>query len=150
MTTELNEGLRTLRRRLLGLHKVLLHALPPEQPPLWPREELQFACYDPGGFYAPHEDASPSASSSPSSRGVERVLTAIYYPNEGGESEWEGKGGTLRLWPREGDYRAETIAPIGDRLVLFISNRTHEVTPVVDAGGGTRRCAFTQWFSAVV
>ena len=151
MSSELVEGLHALRDLFHDLHKTLLHALPPDMPPLWPQEELQFACYGAGGHYSPHEDAGATASGGGR---FERVVTAIYYPNDGDEDEWHNRGGLLRLWPRPGDYRAEVVAPVGDRLVLFWSDRTHEVTALALGAsgrqrGGTERCAFTQWFSAL-
>ena len=89
---------------------------------------------------------------SPPRRGsVARVFTAIYYPNVGWEDDTAG--GELRIWP-EGSYEAIEIPPKGDRLVVFIANMSHEVLPVKAASGSgsvaQRRCAFTQWFSAVV
>ena len=77
-----------------------------------------------------------------------RVYTAIYYAPDP-QAPWadvDASGGALRLWPA-GSYEAAELAPLADRLVVFDSTLTHEVVPVrLD---GARRCAFTQWFSAV-
>ena len=58
----------------------------------------------------------------------------------------EASGGALRIWPH-GSYEAVELAPIADRLVVFDARWTHEVMPV--KAHGARRCAFTQWFSAL-
>ena len=114
-------------------------------------EDLQFACYHPGGYYRRHSDAQNASR---------RVLTAIYYPN----GAWRpSDGGRLRLYlPRraraaagvgvkareeeeeedneEGRGEVEGAAPphvdvdpIADRLVVFDSRLEHEVLPVAAA-----------------
>ena len=63
-------------------------------------EDLQFACYHPGGYYRRHSDAQNASR---------RVLTAIYYPN----GAWRpSDGGRLRLYlPR----RARAAAGVGGK-----------------------------------
>ena len=112
-------------------------------------EDLQFACYLPGGFYKAHSDAQEIQS--------RRVLTAIYYLNR----DWRAAdGGRLRLHDRLG--QTIDIDPVADRVVLFDSRLEHEVLPVnrhsatqANRRGGKAkpkgresppRCAVTQWF----
>ena len=107
-------------------------------------EDLQFACYVPGGFYKQHSDAQDAKS--------RRVLTAIYYMN----SRWRtSDGGWLRVRDRTGAL--VDIEPLADRVVLFDSRLEHEVLPVTPAAAPTKkkkkkaheaplRCAVTQWF----
>ena len=79
--------------------------------------------------------------------GVVRAFTAIYYLGDGPwTADGDVGGGALRLWPA-GSYEAVELAPVGDRLVVFDSTLSHEVRP---NEADERRCAFTQWFSAVV
>lgn len=172
LSAELLRAMGHLRGLLATeLHAVLLEARDPTKPPLWPREELQYACYDEGAFYAPHVDeeegssagrgyssssdgsGASSASTAVATAGrssdgaVRRLYTAIYYPNAG-EEAWGsgGMGGALRLWP-EGSYASVEVQPVGDRLVVFSSALGHEVLPVKSQSAA--RCAFTMWFSAV-
>lgn len=57
LSSPLRNGLDSLRGLLLGsVHPALLRVRPRRAPPLWPREELQLACYGEGSFYLPHED----------------------------------------------------------------------------------------------
>ena len=112
-------------------------------------EDLQFACYLPGGFYKAHSDAQEVQS--------RRLLTAIYYLNR----DWRAAdGGRLRLHDRLGE--TIDIDPVADRVVLFDSRLEHEVLPVnrlsatqANRRGGKAkpkgrepppRCAVTQWF----
>lgn len=101
LSTELDSAILQLRGLLsTELHAVLLEAIEPSHPPLWPREELQFACYDMGASYTPHVDEEAKAGSPAAS--VARAFTAIYYPNDASEDVWgsdAGSGGALRLWP---------------------------------------------------
>ena len=100
-------------------------------------EDLQLACYTPGGFYRRHADAEHA---------WRRTLTAIYYVNR----DWsESHGGQLRLHLRSG--RQRDVAPVADRLVLFLSSLPHEVLAVAETTAGAKepppRCAVTQWFN---
>lgn len=144
LSARLLEGIRALKATFIdALHPALLQLLPADRPPVFPREELQFACYEGGGFYKPHQDAEvrPTAINAQ----VGRVYTAIYYPNR---AVWGADdGGELRIWP-EGAYEAVEVEPIGDRLVIFDSSLVHEVLPL-SPSAPEPRCAFTQWFSAV-
>ena len=100
LSTELDSAIQQLRGLLATeLYAVLLEAIDPSHPPLWPREELQFACYDKNAFYGPHVDEEAKGAPAAS---VARAFTAIYYPNEASEDVWgsdAGNGGALRLWP---------------------------------------------------
>ena len=80
---------------------------------------LMCACYPGGGArYVKHRDALPYKAG--------RKLTVIYYLN----AHWQpGHGGELRIWPSdepETEHPA-VIAPLADRLVVFISSLEHEV-----------------------
>lgn len=92
------------------------------------RYELQVACYDPGGGYAPHVDAFRGRST--------RRLTAIWYANPG----WApADGGALRAWEPDGPVE---ILPVLDRAVVFLSTAVrHEVLPAA-----RRRRALTAWY----
>ncbi len=92
------------------------------------RYELQVACYEPGGGYAPHVDAFHGRST--------RRLTAIWYGNPNWNLE---DGGALRAWEPGGVVE---IAPILDRAVVFLSQAVrHEVLPAI-----RRRRALTAWY----
>lgn len=70
-----------------------------------------------GARYVKHRDALPYKAG--------RKLTLIYYLNENWRPE---HGGELRLWPLpEGEAPPLTLAPVRDRLVVFISSLEHEV-----------------------
>lgn len=94
------------------------------------RFDTQIAMYPgDGAQYDRHRDAFHGQSS--------RVLTAIYYPNVG----WEpAHGGQLRVFfANDG---TEEIDPVGDRLVVFLSEiLDHQVLPVFSA-----RAALTAWY----
>ncbi len=92
------------------------------------RMELQLARYAGGGArYRRHRDAFPG-------RGSRRV-TAIYYANPAWRPE---DGGALRLHLEDGPV---DVAPILDRLVVFLSERLeHEVRPTF-----APRLAVTAW-----
>ncbi len=105
------------------------------------RMEVQAARYPAGAAgYRRHRDAFAAASGARPNRRV----TAIYYANPG----WcPGDGGMLRLHPDPGpDPEADTepvdVAPILDRLLVFLSERVeHEVLPT-----RVPRRAITAWF----
>ncbi len=93
------------------------------------RFDTQIALYPgDGAQYDRHRDAFHGQSS--------RVLTAIYYPNV----DWEpAHGGQLRVFFND---LVEEIDPIGDRLVVFLSEvLDHQVLPVFSA-----RAALTAWY----
>jgi Flp pilus assembly protein TadD len=146
LSAGLLDGIKALRGMLYEqLHPLLLHARSSDAPPLWPQEQMQFACYAPGAFYTAHEDVHPGqrAGESASESGVERIFTAIYYTAPGARVA----GGALRLWPA-GSYQSIELHPVGDRLIVFASSLTHEVMPVTleaslegaqqDQGGSTQ------------
>jgi SM-20-related protein len=98
------------------------------------RFDVQLARYPGGGaHYARHRDAFPGQSN--------RRLTAIWYAN----ADWRPEhGGVLRLFPEEASTGAamEDVAPVLDRLVVFLSERLeHEVLPA-----HAPRLALTAWF----
>ena len=113
-------------------------------------EDLQFACYRPGGYYRRHSDAQNASR---------RVLTAIYYLNEG----WEpADGGMLRLYAPSSGVESLDIEPLADRLVVFDSRIEHEVMTLSQETATAKRkskkkakhaaaklpaprCAATQW-----
>jgi SM-20-related protein len=94
--------------------------------------EVQLALYPGAGErYAPHRDAFAGQG--------RRRATAIYYLNP----HWQPEdGGELQLAPSPGEPTPPPIAPLLDRLVLFLAERVeHEVR-------ATRapRWAATAWF----
>jgi hypothetical protein len=166
LSEPLRDGLSALRTLLLRhVHRTLLPLRHPTLPPLWPREEVQYACYGVGASYAPHADedgggdaththaceaadAAQECAAEQVLGAVGRVYSAVYYANDPAVP-WHdaaASGGGLRIWP-SGSYTAVQIAPVGDRLVVFDSRLVHEVLPVRHEHG--RRCAFTMWYSAV-
>ena len=83
--------------------------------------DVQLACYPVGARYARHRDTF--AGHSGDSRGSPRRATATYYLNHG----WSpGDGGELRVHAPGG---ACDLAPLLDRLVLFLAGVEHEVLP---------------------
>lgn len=106
--------------------------------------------------YVKHRDALPYRAG--------RKLTAILYLNEGWQRE---HGGELRLWPAVEDNQPPAppliVAPLADRLVIFISSLEHEVLPswahrsvfregpggwcgwVGEGGGGTGGWEDSEW-----
>lgn len=94
--------------------------------------EGHFAVYPPGAFYRKHLDQF---------RGIgERTVTTVLYLNEGWDEE---DGGQLRLYvdPQD-ETRFVDVAPIGGRLVTFLSARfLHEVLPA-----RRERLSITGWF----
>lgn len=98
------------------------------------RFDVQLARYaGEGARYTRHRDAF----SGPGQAGPNRRLTAIWYAN----AEWhEAHGGLLRLYP-EGMEPVD-VAPVLDRLVVFLSDRLeHEVLPAY-----APRVALTAWY----
>lgn len=91
--------------------------------------ESHFALYAPGAAYQQHRDRFRDDDL--------RTVSAVIYLNP----DWlEGQGGALRLHP-DGEA-ASDIAPVGSRLVLFLSaDMLHEVLPA------TRdRLSLAGWF----
>jgi Rps23 Pro-64 3,4-dihydroxylase Tpa1-like proline 4-hydroxylase len=92
--------------------------------------QVQLARYPAGASYARHFD-TPAATLGP-----RRRLTCVYYLNQDWHSD---DGGALRLWPSD---TAVDVAPVGDRLVVFFSERlAHEVLP-----SRRPRTALTAWY----
>ncbi|MFM9884833.1 MAG: 2OG-Fe(II) oxygenase [Burkholderiales bacterium] len=95
--------------------------------------ELHLAIYPSGGFYVAHIDRFHDDD--------HRIVSMIVYLND----DWSaGDGGALRIWSGTDPAASQSIdiAPIGGRLVLFMSDATlHAVMP-------TRRdrAALTGWF----
>jgi SM-20-related protein len=91
--------------------------------------ESHFACYTPGATYLKHLDRFQDDDS--------RTVSAVIYLND----NWlPGEGGALRLHPH--GKCTEDIAPVGGRLLLFLSaDMLHEVLPA------TRdRLSLAGWF----
>ena len=89
------------------------------------------AIYPGGGArYVKHRDALPYKAG--------RKLTVIYYLN----GAWQpGHGGELDIWPRDAEHGPpERVAPLADRLVVFVSSLEHEVVPAWQP-----RLALTTW-----
>jgi SM-20-related protein len=81
--------------------------------------ESHYARYAPGAFYDRHLDAFAGAKS--------RVLSTVFYLN----ADWrKEEGGELLLYAADGADVAETVLPLHNRLVIFLSERfPHEVKP---------------------
>ena len=81
--------------------------------------ECHFAHYAPGAFYRRHLDAFRGQTN--------RVLTTVYYLNDGWQKE---DGGELLLYPDAGDEPIERVLPTAGTLVIFLSDSfPHEVLP---------------------
>ena len=95
--------------------------------------ELHYAVYPPGAGYARHVDRPRGDNPT----GDQRRVSLVLYLNE----QWSpADGGHLRVFTDEERYR--DIAPVGGRLVLFLTERReHAVMP-------TRRprLSLTGWF----
>ncbi len=91
--------------------------------------EGHFARYPAGAAYGRHIDRLTGSD-------VRAISTALYL-NE----DWRpDDGGALRIYL--GGGRSEDVAPLGGRLVAFLSDRfEHEVLPAV-----RERLSFTGWF----
>ena len=91
--------------------------------------ESHFALYAPGASYSKHLDRFRDDDL--------RTVSAVIYLNPG----WlPGQGGALRLHPQGAPVR--DIAPMGSRLVLFLSaDMLHEVLPAT-----CERLSLAGWF----
>jgi SM-20-related protein len=91
--------------------------------------ESHFACYAPGALYLPHLDRFRDDDC--------RTVSAVIYLNQ----DWQAAdGGALRLHPQ--GAAARDIAPLGSRLVLFLSaDMLHEVLPAT-----RNRISLAGWF----
>lgn len=96
------------------------------------RFDLQLARFDAkSARYTRHRDAFAGHA------GPNRRLTAIWYANPDWTTE---HGGVLRVYPEGAD--PVDLAPVLDRLVMFLSDRLeHEVLPA-----HAPRVALTAWF----
>lgn len=84
--------------------------------------EAHFARYPAGGFYTRHVDSFRSAEGRP---GNPRRVSTVYYLNSGWQ---DADGGCLRIF--DGDAVVADVAPLADRLVVFLSETVaHEVLP---------------------
>ena len=92
--------------------------------------ESHFAYYPPGAGYKTHYDSFRGQSN--------RILSTVYYLNE----EWQpGDGGELALY-NEQDQLLSTVAPVFNRLVVFLSEEfPHEVLPATK-----ERFSIAGWF----
>jgi SM-20-related protein len=93
--------------------------------------DCHYARYASGAFYRKHVDAFSGNRS--------RVLSTVLYLNE----NWlAADGGELLLYAEEGEIVLESVAPLHNRLVLFLSERfPHEVKPATRA-----RHSIAGWF----
>jgi SM-20-related protein len=91
--------------------------------------ESHFAHFSPGAFYGKHLDRFRDNDT--------RTISVVLYLNP----DWlAGDGGALRLHPV--DKASEDIAPLGSRLVLFLSaDMQHEVMPAY-----RNRLSIAGWF----
>jgi len=81
--------------------------------------EAHFAHYPPGAFYRRHVDSFRGAAN--------RVLSTVTYLNHAWE---DGDGGELMLYAENSDETLARIAPVGGRMVIFLSEELpHEVLP---------------------
>ncbi len=87
--------------------------------------EAHFAHYAPQGFYKRHLDAfKPETNRGKSNR----KLTTVFYLNP----DWHNKGGgeLLIYQDEKSDVPFQTVSPIMNRLVVFLSDQfPHEVMP---------------------
>ena len=92
--------------------------------------ESHFAIYEEGAFYEKHIDAFKG--------GKNRVITTVYYLNDA----WDEKdGGELIMYNEENQY-INTIMPLANTLVIFLSEKfPHEVLPV-----NKPRLSIAGWF----
>jgi SM-20-related protein len=81
--------------------------------------EAHYARYAPGARYQRHRDAFRGERS--------RQLSTVLYLNP----DWPpDQGGELLLYAADGDTELQRIAPMGNRLVIFLSEEfPHEVLP---------------------
>lgn len=93
--------------------------------------ECHYARYVPGAFYRKHLDAFAGNRN--------RVLSTVLYLNE----EWPAAaGGELRIYAAGGESVLETVEPLHNRLIVFLSERfPHEVLPTSHV-----RHSLTGWF----
>ena len=93
--------------------------------------ECHYARYAPGAFYSKHLDAFAGNKN--------RVLSTVLYLN----AAWEaGQGGELQLYSLNGATVLERVAPLHNRLVVFLSERfPHEVLPA-----SRERHSIAGWF----
>lgn len=96
--------------------------------------EAHYACYPAGAFYRTHLDAFKGARS--------RLLSTVYYLNE----NWpDSAGGELKLYAEDGITQIETIQPLFNRLVVFLSEEfPHEVSPATRP-----RYSIAGWFKCL-
>jgi SM-20-related protein len=81
--------------------------------------EAHYACYPAGAFYRQHRDAFKGSRN--------RVLSTVFYLNR----DWpQQAGGQLVLYADDGETSVETVLPLFNRLVIFLSEEyPHEVLP---------------------
>lgn len=92
--------------------------------------ESHFARYAPGAFYRQHRDSFRGARN--------RLVSTVYYLNP----DWQPRqGGELVIYRDDGS-EVETVVPLYNRLVLFLSEEfPHEVLPATH-----ERFSIAGWF----
>lgn len=95
------------------------------------RFETQMAYYEKGSFYKRHQDRHLGTD--------QRLITAVFYLNE----RWKKTdGGELVIYKSDkGENQSISFEPLGNRLVIFLSELEHEVLITHKA-----RKSFTTWF----
>lgn len=93
--------------------------------------ECHYARYVPGARYHVHLDAFEGKRN--------RILSTVLYLND----NWQqGQGGELVLYAPDGNEALEIVAPVHNRMMLYLSERfPHEVMPAVRT-----RYSLTGWF----
>jgi SM-20-related protein len=99
--------------------------------------ECHYARYDPGAFYGIHLDALQTGKPTGQRN---RVISTILYLND---ENWQpNDGGQLRIYASDGQQELLQVQPLGNSLVLFLSEEfPHEVSPSL-----RQRFSLTGWF----
>lgn len=96
--------------------------------------EWTLAGYEAGEFFGQHCDTSIRLPDGSHKAVLPRLVTAVYYVNQHGESNWGFEGGSLEFPGIINDETGETFKVIPDEgdLVVFPSNwaYSHKVNPV--------------------
>ncbi len=106
--------------------------------------ESHFARYAPGARYRRHRDAfasQPTGLGIPAATGSNRVVSLVLYLNQFWPADAKGQ---LLLYQEDAASAVASIAPLPNRLVLFMSTQVpHEVLPATQ-----HRYSLAAWFRA--